>query len=101
MGRVLIGAAAALLIAVIVGYVMMTRYATGRAADQQRISDLQQQNEKLGDENAQLTADLAKVQREQERLQAANDQLSKSLESARLTGKVPPLPEGALPYPPK
>lgn len=101
MGRVLIGALAVLVIAIIAGRVVTTRYDSERAVDQQKISDLQQENGKLSDENAQLTADLAKVQREQERLKAANDQLSRALESARLTGKIPPLPEGALPYPPK
>ena len=101
MGRVLIGALAVLAIAIIAGYVVTTRYARERAVDQQKISDLEQENGKLRDDKAQLSADLAKVQREQERLQAANDQLSKALETARLTGKVPPPPAGALPYPPK
>lgn len=101
MGRVLLGALAVLVIALVAGYVLTARYARERAVDQQKISELQQENGKLRDENAQLAADLAKVQREQERLKAANDRLSEAIESARLTGKIPPLPGSALPYPPK
>src|SRR5690242_10610622 len=100
MIRVLAGVAIAAIIALVIGYVMSQRYQKARAADQNRIADLQQQLNRLQVQNTQLSADLAKVQHEEERLSAANQELSKAIAQARLTGKIPPLPEAALPYPP-
>jgi hypothetical protein len=42
---------------------------------------------------------LVKVQAEEERLAAANEDLAKTLQQARLTGKIPP--PSAMPFPPK
>ena len=71
------------------------------ADPQQIIADLQRQLAALQSENAQLKENLAKTQSEEERLSAANQALAKALAQAQLTGKIPPLPPGALPYPPK
>ena len=101
MGRVLIGALAAATVAIVAAYIAMKRFDTVLAADQQRIAVLQQENGALTEQNVQLRTELDKVQREQNRLKAAADELSKALETARLTGKVPPAPEADLPYPPK
>jgi hypothetical protein len=65
------------------------------------MSELEQQLERLQSENTQLKENLAKSQSEEERLSAANQDLIKALSQARLTGKIPPLPPSALPYPPK
>jgi cell division protein FtsB len=72
-----------------------------QAEDQEKIAELQQQLEKLQSENIQLKENLAKAQSEEDRLAAANQDLAKTLAQARLTGKIPPLPPSALPYPPK
>jgi peptidoglycan hydrolase CwlO-like protein len=100
MGRVLIGAVGVAIIAIAAGYVMSARYEAARAAQEKRIAVLQQQVAELQNENEKLSADLAKVQHEEERLAAANDELARKLGAARLVGKRPASPN-ALPYPPK
>jgi septal ring factor EnvC (AmiA/AmiB activator) len=101
MVRVLIGA---LVVAVIAGagvYMMSARYEAARASQEKKVADLQQQVNQLNDQNGQLKEEIAKLQHEEERLSAANQELSKAIAQAQLTGKIPPLPEGALSYPPK
>ena len=83
------------------GWVLYSRERAAQAEDQHKIAQLQQQLETTQAENDQLKESLAKVQNEEERLSAANQELAKVLAQARLTGKVPPLPPAALPYPPK
>jgi len=83
------------------GWLLYSRIRTVRAEDQKKISALEQEMETLQSENAQLKENLAKSQSEEERLSAANQDLAKALAVARLTGKIPPLPPSALPYPPK
>jgi prefoldin subunit 5 len=100
MSRVLIGALVAAIVAIAAGYVMSARYDAARAAQERRIAVLQHQVAELQQENEQLTADLAKVQREGERLAAANDELARKLGAARLTGKLP-ASRNVMPYPPK
>jgi len=101
MGRVLIGAAAIAIIASIAGYVIHNRNNAEFLARDKRVAELQQQLQGLQEQNAQLSADLAKVQREEERLSANNDAMARELAQARLTGKVPPPSKSELPYPPK
>ena len=91
---VIIGAAAG-------GWLLYSRNRAGDVEDQKKIADLQQQIETLRSENAQLKENLTKTQSEEERLSAANQDLAKALAQARLTGKIPPLPPSAFPYPPK
>ena len=95
---------AALIIAIAAaagGWILYSHNKAAQADDQKRIAELQQQLGTLQSENAELKENLAKAQSEQERLSAANQELAKMLANARLTGKVPPLPRGALPFPPK
>ena len=95
---------AAVLVAIVAaagGWILYSRNQAAHAEDQKKIAGLQQQLETLQSENAQLKDNLAKTQSEEERLSAANQDLAKALAQARLTGKIPPLPPSALPYPPK
>ncbi|MBV8454446.1 MAG: hypothetical protein JOZ29_19555 [Deltaproteobacteria bacterium] len=99
-----IALAAALFIAIATVGGVWLFYSHGRAAhaeDQKKIAELQQQLDTLRSENDQLKENLTKSQSEAERLSAANQDLAKALALARLTGKIPPLPPSALPYPPK
>jgi hypothetical protein len=101
MGRVLIGAVIVAILAAGGGWVLYSRDQATHADDQKKIAGLQQQLQTLDEQNAQLKEELTKTQGEEERLSAANQELAKALAQARLTGKVPPLPPAALPYPPK
>jgi hypothetical protein len=101
MANILIGAAIVTIIAGAGGYVIYTRYNDAAAAQQNQIVALQAQVADLQRKNAELASDLAKSQHEEERLSAANQDLSKALATARLTGKIPDLPSSAMPYPPK
>ena len=95
---------AALIIAIgaaVGGWVLYSRDQATHADDQKKIAQLQQQLDALRSDNAQIKENLAKSQGEEERLNAANQDLAKALAQARLTGKIPPLPPSALPYPPK
>jgi septal ring factor EnvC (AmiA/AmiB activator) len=95
---------AALIIAIAAaaaGWILYSHTKAAEAEDQKRITELQQQLAGLQSENAQLKENLAKSQSEEERLSSANQELAKMLAKARLSGKVPPLPPGALPFPPK
>jgi TolA-binding protein len=83
------------------GWLLYSRDRAVQAEDQKKIVQLQQQLEALQSEISQLKENLAKSQTEEERLSAANQELAKALAQAQLTGKIPPLPPGALPYPPK
>jgi hypothetical protein len=83
------------------GWVLYSRSNAAHGEDQKRIAELQQQLGTLQSENAQLKQNLAKTQNEEDRLSSANQELAKLLATARLTGKIPPLPPSALPYPPK
>ena len=83
------------------GWLLYSRNRVEQAENQKKIAELQQQLETLQSENTQLKENLAKAQSEEERLSAANQDLAKTLAQARLTGKIPPLPPSALPYPPK
>ncbi len=83
------------------GWILYSRSKIAHIEDQKKAAQLQQELEALQSENAQLKENLAKIQSEEERLSSANQELAKLLAEARLTGKVPPLPPSALPYPPK
>jgi cell division protein FtsB len=101
MARVLVGALAVAIIASGGGWYLYTRDRAVQAQDQKKIAELQQQVQSLDAQSAELKENLAKSQAEEERLSVANQELAKALAQARLTGKVPPLPPGALAYPPK
>jgi uncharacterized protein HemX len=101
MTRVLAGAVIVAILAAAGGWVLYGRDQAVHADDQKKIADLQHQLQTLEIQNAQVKENLTKSQSEEERLSAANQELAKALAQARLTGKVPPLPPGAMPYPPK
>jgi septal ring factor EnvC (AmiA/AmiB activator) len=101
MVRVLASALIIAIAAAVGGWVLYTRDQAARAEQQRKTAELEQELQNLQDQNSQLKGNLAKSQSEEERLSAANQALSKVLAQARLTGKIPPLPPEALPYPPK
>lgn len=86
------------IIAIIAGYVISVKNEEALKAQESKIVELQGQVQKLRDENDGLKSALAKVRSEEDRLAADNQELSKALAQAQLTGKVPKL---KLPYPPK
>ena len=98
MGRILIGGLVVAIIAIIAGYVISVKDENARKVQESKIVELQDQLQKLQDENNGLKSALAKVQSEEDRLAADNQVLSKALAQAQVTGKVPTL---KLPYPPK
>jgi cell division protein FtsL len=97
MYRYFIGGLVVAIIAVVLGYLWFTQQQMLRARGNEQIAELNQQLSKLQSENAELKSALAKVEAEENRLANENDMLTKTLENARLTGKVP----SELPYPPK
>ena len=98
MGRMLIGGLVVAIISIIAVYVVSVKNEGARKAQESKIVELQGQVQKLQDENDGLKSALAKVRSEEDRLAADNQELSKALAQAQVTGKVPKL---KLPYPPK
>lgn len=76
-----------------------TQQATERADLQKQIDELEAERDRLKAEDDRAKAGLEKVQGEEERLAAVNEELTKTLQQAQLTGKIPP--PSALPFPPK
>ncbi len=97
MYRYLVGAIVVAIIAALAGWNWNRRQQAATQRDQAQIARLSDQVRQLEQENSQLKAALAKVQAEENRLVTENQILTKTLEQARLTGKVP----ATLPYPPK
>lgn len=98
MYRYLIGGLIVAIIAGVLGYMWFSQQKIVQAHNQKQIAQLNEQVEKLQSENALLKTALAKVEAEENRLAAQNDMLTKALEKARITGKVP---SEVMPYPPK
>ncbi|MDO8431289.1 MAG: hypothetical protein Q7S58_02635 [Candidatus Binatus sp.] len=90
---------AALIVLALLGLIGWERYRQEAAEqrEQARIAELSEQVRKLREENSQLKASLEKVQSEEARLVTANDLLTKTIEQARVSGKMPE----KIPYPPK
>jgi len=104
VGDVRVAIAVALIVALgaaMGGWLLYSHSRATQVEDQKKIAELQRQLEMLQSENTQLKENLAKTQSEEERLSSANKELAKALAQAQLTGKIPPLPPSALPYPPK
>lgn len=97
MYRYLVGAVVVALIAAAIGWKWHQQEQADHQRDQAQISELSGRVGQLQDQNNQLNAALAKVQAEEQRLVTENDLLTKTLEQAKLTGKIP----DKLPYPPK
>lgn len=97
MIRYLIGALVVALIAAALGWKWNRQAQDEHQREQAQISELSSRLGQLQDQNNQLNAALAKVQAEEQRQVTENDLLTKTLEQAKLTGKIP----DKLPYPPK
>ncbi len=97
MYRYLVGAIVVAVIAAVVGWKWYQQEQADHQHDQAQISELSSRIGQLQDQNNQLNAALAKVQAEEQRQVTENDLLTKTLEQAKLTGKIP----DKLPYPPK
>ena len=97
MIRYLVGAIVVALIAGAVGWNWQQREKAQHQRDQEKISQLSAQINQLQAQTNQLNEALAKVQSEEQRQVTENELLTKTLEQAKLTGKIP----DKLPYPPK
>jgi hypothetical protein len=97
MYRYLVGAVVVAVIAAAIGLKWYRQEQAEHQRDQAQISELSGRIGQLQDQNNQLDAALAKVQAEEQRQVTENDLLTKTLEQAKLTGKIP----DKLPYPPK
>jgi len=97
MYRYLVGAIVVAVIAAVVGWKWHQQEQADHQRDQAQISELSSRIGQLQDQNNQLNAALAKVEAEEQRQVTENDLLTKTLEQAKLTGKIP----DKLPYPPK
>jgi membrane protein implicated in regulation of membrane protease activity len=97
MYRYLIGAIVVAVIAAAIGWKWYQKDQADHQREQAQISELSGRIGQLQDQNNQLNEALAKVQAEEQRQVTENDLLTKTLEQAKLTGKIP----DKLPYPPK
>ena len=97
MIRYLIGAIVVAVVAAAVGWNWYQREQAQQQRDQAQISELTGRVNQLQDQTSQLNAALARVQSEEQRQVTENEMLTKTLEQAKLTGKIP----DKLPYPPK
>jgi hypothetical protein len=101
--RIVITALVVALLFIGAGYFIWHRIEAQEAADranlEKQVADLQAERDQLEADDARTKDELAKVQAEEERLAAANEDLAKTLQQARLTGKIPP--PSAMPFPPK
>jgi septal ring factor EnvC (AmiA/AmiB activator) len=97
MLRFFIGALVVAVIAAAFGWKWNQQEQAERQREQAQISELSARIGQLQDQNNQLNAALAKVQAEEQRQVTENQLLTKALEQAKLTGKIP----DKLPYPPK
>jgi predicted nuclease with TOPRIM domain len=89
----------ALILLILLGVIGWEQYQQQAAQqlEQARITEMNDRIRKLREENAQLKESLDKVQAEEQRLVTANDLLTKTIEQAKVTGKMPE----KIPYPPK
>ena len=95
MGRVIITVVVVAIIAGLIFYFYSSGYRTQLDQQNQQISQLTDQVQKLQSENEQLKAQLSKVQGEQTTLAAQNDELRKAIAQFKATGKMPELPPPA------
>ena len=97
MFRYLVGAIVVAMVAAAIGWKWRQQAQADHQHAQAQISDLSARIGQLQEQNNQLNAALAKVQAEEQRQVTENELLTKVLEQAKLTGKIP----DKLPYPPK
>ncbi|HVB79493.1 MAG TPA: hypothetical protein VNE82_06010 [Candidatus Binataceae bacterium] len=97
MFRYLVGAIVVAVIAAAIGWKWHRQEQAEHQREQVQITELSARIGQLQSQNNQLDVALAKVQAEEQRQVTENELLTKTLEQARLTGKIP----DQLPYPPK
>ncbi len=90
MARLVIGGLVVAIIAALLFFIYSGSYRTRNQEQEQQISELNNQVNKLHAENDQLKTDLAKVQSEGARMAAQNEEMRKAIGSFKETGKVPP-----------
>jgi peptidoglycan hydrolase CwlO-like protein len=90
MARLVIGGLVVAIIAALLFFIYTGSYRTRNQEQEQQISELNNQVNKLQAENEQLKNDLAKVQAEGSRLAAQNEEMRKAIGSFKATGKLPP-----------
>ncbi|HEX4209573.1 MAG TPA: hypothetical protein VHY56_04205 [Candidatus Binataceae bacterium] len=78
---------------------IQAQQAAERADLQKQIAQLEAERDQLKAEDDRTKAAMDKVQAEEERLATVNEELTKTLQQAQLTGKIPP--PNSLPFPPK
>ena len=93
MARLVIGGLVVAIIAALLFFIYSGSFRTRN--QEQQISGLNNQVNKLQAENEQLKNDLAKVQSEGSRLAAQNEEMRKAIGSFKATGKMPEVPPPA------
>ncbi len=97
VGRVLIGAVVVAIVAAILFYFYSHNCQSKSAAQARQISEMSNRLNQLQQDNDQLKSELAKVQDEENKLNALNTELLKAIGTFKATGKMPEPPA----YPPK
>ena len=97
VGRVLIGGLVVAIIGAILFYFYSQSCRIRAAAQAQQISEMDNRLNQLQQDNEQLKSELAKVQEEENKLNAQNTELLKAIGTFKATGKMPAVPS----YPPK
>ena len=95
VARVLIGGLVVAIVAALLFFFYSSSYRTRNQAQEQQISELNNQLLKLQTENEQLKAQLTKVQAEETTLTAQNQEMQKAIAIYKATGKMPPTPPPA------
>ena len=95
MARILIGGLVVAIVAALLFFLYSSSYRTRNQAQEQQISELNNQLIKLQSENEQLKAQLGKVQAEETTLTAQNQEMQKAIAIYKATGKMPPTPPPA------
>ncbi len=89
MARLLIGGLIVAIIAALLFFFYSSSYRTRLEQQTQQVSQLSAELLKLQNENEQLKAELTKVQGEQNILAAQNEEMRKAIASFKATGKMP------------
>jgi peptidoglycan hydrolase CwlO-like protein len=92
MARLLIGGLIVAIIAALLFLLYSSSYRTALEQQTQQVSQLSAELLKLQNENEQLKAELTKVQGEQNILAAQNEEMRKAIASFKATGKMPEIP---------
>jgi peptidoglycan hydrolase CwlO-like protein len=95
MGRIIVTIIIVAIIAGVVFYLYSAGYRAQLDQQNNQISQLNDQLQKLQSENEQLKSQLSKVQTEQTTLAAQNEELRKAIAEFKATGKMPELPPPA------